>query len=157
MRLTYFNRLLTIGSLAALSLAVPVESAAARTTPASAGVCTDGTQCASVSQGPTLGVVNTSANDLAWTVPLQVDTSGAKTITVRGRVQPAGGILCVAIAIRTDGTTASLSGFVSFPANGLASSITLPLSSVPTGALVYVSCSISASQTAELIGAQYTQ
>ena len=133
--------LLLTGSLAAPALA--------RTTPASAGRAQLGADESSFNATEAF-VNNTSASNKVWSVPLIFDTTGTKTIIVRGSVQAGGSMSCRAVARGTSNTIVASSSTLSFPATGVTTSVTLTLSSVPSGAVGVVHCVLSGSNTALL-------
>jgi hypothetical protein len=86
-------------------------------------------------------------------VPIDFDNPGARDIIVRGKVDAGEGLLCMAIAYKTDGSVASASTRLALAATGVFTFRTLRLSSVPVGATGAVHCLFS--KNAELLNIDY--
>ena len=150
-RISLSAALATLASLSALS--VP---ASARTYMASGGRAMNGPSQASFNS-PNGIVYNTTSTSETWVMPLMFDNAGARTITVRGKANVGAVLSCQAIAWKTDGTSASISSVVQFPANGQWTAIVLSLTSIPGSSVGAVSCVVSGPSNAQLLGLDYLQ
>lgn len=98
-----------------------------------------------------------SSGHASWGVPLNFDTTGAKTILVRGKVSGSGTLQCQAAALDSVGNVASLSSVGSFTPTASFTSISLSLSSVPAGSVGLVVCTFGGGSTVSfLLGVDYT-
>ena len=141
-------------ALLAATLCASAVPAFARTISATAGSAMIGTNTGDF-HAPGGIVYNSASLVRQWVMPIVFDNIGQRTIRVRGRVSTTGAMSCQAIAIATNGTTASVSATVAFPANNQWTSISLTLSSVPAGATGSVGCSLTGPSSAALLGLDY--
>jgi hypothetical protein len=144
-----------LGTVAALLLVSSSASTAlARTIVAGAGRPMIGSEEAHFNAAN--GIVNnTSPNNKTWVIPLVFDTFGSsKTITVRGRSNIGSGSLsCQAFAYNTAGSIASSSLSTAFTQTAGYTTISLTLSSVPSGSVGSVACVMN--NNASLLGVDF--
>ncbi|HEX4448084.1 MAG TPA: hypothetical protein VH044_15150 [Polyangiaceae bacterium] len=98
-----------------------------------------------------------SAGSATWVIPLTLDTFGAKNVIVRGEVFSGGSLQCLAAALTTTGSIASVSGMTTFPVTSGITFVTLSVPTVPASAQAFVQCIFSGSPgNAGLLGIEYT-
>ena len=99
-------------------------------------------------------VTRTATSRARWTVPLQFDTAGAKTIVVTGKSGVDEPLVCQALAMDRLGNIAASSNAGFFTPSPSFGTVTLNMT-VPPDTIVFMLCSLGGDSASHLLGADF--
>lgn len=108
--------------------------------------------------GHALTWLGSSATDVGqWWIPVPFDTSGSKTIRIRGKLLSSSGLLrCQVGVVDHAGNVIFLSASQTFPVTASFTSVVVNTPSVPADAFGIAACNLGGNAQALLLGVDYT-